>query len=226
MNYAEFTAVCGDQAWLAQAYQQKRITDDGLKELVFYLADTKGREVSYLLPNARNLLLEHVRLFLIADPTNIVNRLSVTKKIRIPGFILERDIYRHCADIEAYVRTKRERFRLMLVRLYGPQSNDLYQSAWRSDFARSFAGGNYAQCRTLLFMFGFRKLSYVGGMHYEALRQYEDRLLRCAREYKLDVETLKKNFAVEYQHVPRKVESSKIYEEQQAKAHLRMVGPK
>lgn len=223
--YESFRAVCGDLPWLAEAYHNKRITDDGLKELLFYLADSKGREVSLLLPAMREQLLEHVRLFLLADQKHIINRLSVTKQIRTAGFMLERELYRHCADIDAYLRTSRERFRLTLLRLYGPQKNELYQTAWRTDFANGFAAADHVRCRQLLFLFAFRKLSYIGGMDQATLRKYEERLLYIAKSYALDLEFLKKNFAVEYQHVSKKIEQPTDYVEQQAKLALRMVGP-
>jgi hypothetical protein len=222
-GYDSFIEVCQEQPWLREAYQKKRITDDGFKELIFYLADQKGKDVSLFLPIMRELLLEHVRLFLLADKSNMVNRLTVTKQIRTPGFMLERELYRHCVDIEAYVRTKKERFRLTLLRIYGPQKNELYQSAWRSDFARSFAAADYKHCRTLLFLFVFRKLSYVQGIHYQVLRQYEDRLLACASAYGLDLAFLQKNFAMEYAHVARKIVAASVHAEQQAKANIRMV---
>ena len=222
--FVDFTALCGEIPWLLEAYKQQRITDDGLKELFFFMADTKGKEVSTLLPLARQMLLEHVHLFLMQHPKAIINRLCVTKKIRTPGFMLERDLYRHCADIAAYDLFKKERFRLTLLRLYGPQANDLYQAVWRSDFAQSFARQDYVRVRTLLFQFAFRKISYVGGLTQTHVRQYESRLLRVAQAYSLDIGTLKQGFTAEYQHVAKDVTADQAgFIEAESKKHLQML---
>jgi hypothetical protein len=116
---------------------------------------------------------------------------------------LEKEIISGITLLKEYEKTRQQKNRTTLLRLFGEDKNLPYQPPLRKAFTAAFSDGNYPRCHEIVYQLYTRKISATPGVTQEIMKEIVYRFLSQARLDRIDLGKLTPILEQEIANVPK-----------------------
>jgi hypothetical protein len=174
--------------------QHQKFTEDGLKEFLRFIEDSKIKDFPLLDLADKNNLLKSVLLEIKRSELKTINRLNFQKITKNEFIILEKNTYLDLVQLDNYFHNKKEKDRLGLLRKYGLTREQKYDSPLRAEFSKQMENRNFRRAGEIILILAFRKATGISPLTKSRLLAFRTQLLAKAKRMKIPLEPLTKEF--------------------------------
>lgn len=178
--------------YLLEYKANDKIHHDIYKSVLVLFKDSNMRDAANMTLSQKLILVESLRLYILRENTFVDHKLfrgGIYKKLTAT-----REIFLDLQNVLNYQKTRKEKFKLTILRKYGPLKDVTFKNPFRDQFAAAFRRNDFKAALEIILMVNFRKITGLSGLTKEYLDRLETELLTAGADLQLDTAKIRKSF--------------------------------
>ena len=169
-----------------------KIHPEVYKSVLVLFKNSNLRDASNMTLPQKLILVESLRLYILRENTFVDHKLF--RNVIYKKLTTTRQIFLDLQDVLNYQTTRKEKYKLTILRKYGPLKDITFKNLFRDQFAEALRRNDFKTALEIVLMVNFRKITGLSGLTKEYLDRVEAELLTAAAELQLDTAKIRKSF--------------------------------
>ncbi|GBR76322.1 hypothetical protein NO2_0890 [Candidatus Termititenax persephonae] len=177
--------------YLIEYRATEKIKHEPWQSFLVLLKNSTLRDANNLTLGQKLILVDSLRLYMLRENKILDHQFfkTIYKKLAAT-----REIFLDLQGVLNYQATRKEKYKLISLRKYGPVKDSVFRNPLRDKFAAALRQNDFPGALAVVLLVNFRKITGQGGLTKEYLDRLEAELLAAAGELRLDPAPLAKSF--------------------------------